>query len=195
MTRASSWLDRDPDERIVRWGWTIWSAWGVIGGVLLLKDFSAGVGAMSAILVAPFWGLWLAWPAYRIFCAAWRWHSESSWARWNGMYYEFDGRQIRILLQGEVIWIVANDVFDALVLRGRQRDPEHVRQIAGRDGLVRLPDTRLLAFSEVGIKAWLDRRTEIVAHKFSRWLDKQVIVPYRRRLEIEADEGGKNQAN
>ena len=184
MTRAASWLEQDPDERIVRWGWMIWLAWGVIGGALFLTDVKAGLGALSLVLVAPFWALWLLWPIYRAARRWWHWQSEGAWAEWNGTYYEFDGRQIRILMQGDSIWIVADDVFDALELHGRQRNPARVRQIAGRDGLVKPPGWHRLAFSEIGIRAWLDRRTDAVAHKFSYWLDKQVITPYRRHQEL-----------
>ena len=163
-----------------------WVAWGVIGGTLFLNDLKAGTGALSLILVAPFWGIWLLWPTYRFARAWWRWQSKGLRSS-NGNYYEFDGRQIRILMQGHSIWIAADDVFDALDLRGRQRNIARVREIAGRDGLVRPPGSRLMAFSEIGIKAWLDRRTDTAAHKFSNWLDKQVIAPYRKRQEIAAD--------
>lgn len=193
MTRAASWLEQDPDERIVRWGWAIWIAWGVIGGALFLDDIRAGQGALSLLLVAPFWGLWLLWPVYRSARALWRWQHESGWVEFNGTYYEFDGRRIRILTQEDSIWIVAADVFDALGLHGRQRNAARVREIAGRDGLVRPPGARLLAFSEIGIRAWLDRRTDATAHKFSRWLDKQVIAPYRKRQEISGDGRAENQ--
>jgi hypothetical protein len=193
MTRAPSWLEQDPDQRIVRWGWLIWLAWGVIGGALFLNDVKAGTGALSLVLVAPFWGMWLLWPAYRGARGWWRWHAERAWADWNGNYYEFDGRQIRILMQGDSIWIAADDVFEVLDLHGRQRDAARVRQIAGRDGLVRPPGSRLVAFSEIGIKAWLDRRTDTVAHKFSHWLDKQVITPYRKRQQMAEDGGAESQ--
>lgn len=185
MARAASWLEQDPDERIVRWGWMIWIAWGVIGGALFLDDIRAGRGALSLLLVAPFWGMWLLWPGYRVMRAWWRWQHEGAWGEWNGKYYEFDGRQIRVLMRGDSIWIAADDVFDALDLQGRQRNAARVRQIAGRDGLVRPPGSHVLAFSEIGIKAWLDRRTDADAHKFSNWLDKQVITPYRNRQNID----------
>ncbi len=194
MTRAASWLEQDPDERIVRWGWTIWIAWGVIGGALFLDDIRAGQGALSLILVGPLWGLWLLWPIYRAIRSWWRWQHGNSWAEWNGNYYEFDGRQIRIMMQGDSIWVVAEDVLDALGLRGRQRDVARLREIAGRDGVVRPPGSRHLAFTEIGIKAWLDRRTDIVAHKFSHWLDKQVIAPYRRRQEISGEARAEDEA-
>ena len=189
MTPTASWLERDPDERIVRWGWMLWVAWGVIGGALLLTDVRAGTGALSLVLVAPFWGMWTLWPTYRLLRAWWRWQYESGWAESNGTYYEFDGRRIRIFMQGDSIWIAADDVFDALGIAGRQRNVARVREIAGRDGLARPPGVSLMAFSEIGIKAWLDRRTDTVAHKFSYWLDKQVIAPYRRRQELALDDG------
>ncbi len=165
----------------------IWLAWGVIGGGLFLTDVKAGTGALSLMLVAPFWGMWLLWPTYRFIRAWWRWQYESAWSESNGAYYEFDGQPIRILMQRDSIWIVADDVFDALGLRGRQRNVARVREIAGRDGLVKAPGSRLMAFSEIGIKAWLDRRTDAVAGKFSYWLDTQVIAPYRKRQEIAGD--------
>ena len=170
-----------------------WLAWGVIGGALFLNDLRAGTGALSLVLVAPFWGMWLLWPTYRFLRAWWRWQYEGAWAESNGAYYEFDGRQIRIVMQGDSIWIAADDVFDALGLRGRQRNVARVREIAGRDGLIRPPGSRVLAFSEIGIRAWLDRRTDAVAHKFSHWLDKQVIAPYRKRQEIAGSTGVENQ--
>jgi hypothetical protein len=54
-----------PDERIVRWGWTIWLAWGVLGAALARQDDRAGNLAFGLILAAPFWTLWLLWPALR----------------------------------------------------------------------------------------------------------------------------------
>jgi hypothetical protein len=54
-----------PDERIVRWGWTIWLAWGALGAAVALEDHRAGNLAFGLILTAPFWALWLLWPALR----------------------------------------------------------------------------------------------------------------------------------
>ena len=190
MAPTAGWLEQDPDQRVVRWGWLLWVAWGVIAGALFLEDVRGGTGSLSLILIAPFWVMWMLWPLYRGVRVWWRWQFDGS--EWNGTYYEFDGLQIRVLMQGDSIWIVADDVFDALRLRGRQRDPARVREIAGRDGLIKPPGSARLAFSEVGIKAWLDRRTDIVAHKFSYWLDKQVIGPYRTRLEIAGHRGIEN---
>lgn len=184
---TQSLLSADPDERIVRWGWIVWIAWGVIGAALLIDDAKAGTLSFSLVLSAPFWALWLLWPLYRLARVWWRWQRESSWAVDDGAHYEFDGQRIRVFTRDDAIWFAADDVFDALGLAGRQRDAGRVRQIAGRDGLVRPSGSRLLAFSEIGIQAWLERRTDADAHKFKRWLDTQVIAPYRRRRQLDAD--------
>jgi hypothetical protein len=189
MARVPSFLATDPDERVVRWGWMLWVLWGVIGGGLLLADRKSGALGFALVLTAPFWGVWLLWPLYRGLRVWASWLAEGAWSDWQGDYFEFDGRQIRILFAGDAVWFVAADVFDALGITGHQRNPERVRQVAGRDGLAVPPSGRLLAFSEVGLRAWLDRRTDLTAHKFRLWVDKQVLEPYRRRREFGVDSG------
>jgi len=184
-----SFLASDPDERVVRHGWRIWVIWGVIGGALLLVDRGSGTLSFALVLTAPFWALWLLWPMYRGLRRWATWQAESAWTEWQGNYYEFDGVQIRVLNKGDSVWFVAADVFDVLDIQGHQRNPERVRQIAGRDGLVRPPGSRLLAFSETGLRAWLDRRTDIGAHKFGRWVEHQVLEPRRRRRERDSVPG------
>jgi len=184
--REPSFLSRDPDERVVRWGWVFWFCWLGVGGGLLLADFRGGVLGIGAVLAAPFWALWVLWALYRTARRAIRLLRRSGWQEWDGRYYEFDGRQIRIVFDGEMIWFGAADVFDALGTARTARDPERVRLIVGRDGLQNAPGTDLLCLSEKGLAAWLERRTERAALQFGRWVTTQVVMPYRRRRELEA---------
>ena len=188
MAAPQSFLARDPDERVLRWGWVFWFAWLGVGGALLLGDFRAGVLGIGAILAAPFWGLWLLWALYRVVRFGMRWLQHSAWSQWSGRYYEFDGRQVRILFDGDDIWFGAEDVFDVLDTPRPARDPERVRNVVGRDGLKAAPGATLLTFSEKGLAAWLDRRTDRSAAQFARWVETQVVAPYRRRREL--DGGG-----
>jgi hypothetical protein len=174
---------RDPDERVVRWGWVLWFAWLAVGGALLLGDYRGGVLGMGAVLAAPFWSLWALWAIYRGVRILLRWLRQSGARAWSGSYYEFDGRQIRIRFDGDDIWFAARDVFDVLNTPRSARDPERVRQIVGRDGLF-APDGGLMSFSEKGLAAWLDRRTDRTAAQFTRWIEAQVVRPYRRRREL-----------
>lgn len=188
MDRKLSFLSQDPDERVVRWGWVFWFSWLAVGGALLVGDIRGGVLGLGAVLAAPFWGLWALWALYRGARVLLRWLQESGWHEWNGQYYEFDGRQVRILFDGDDIWFAAADVFNSLNTPRSARDPERVRQIVGRDGLMEAPGSNLLSFSEKGLAAWLDRRTDRTASHFSRWVESQVVQPFRRRRELEAAE-------
>lgn len=176
----------DPGPNVLRWGWFLWFAWILVGAGLLLQDLEAGNFVLGAVLVAPFWALWLLWPAYRGWAAWVRLSRHSRWKAWQGNYYEFDGQQIRVLFDDDRVWFAADDVFDALRLEGRQRDPERGRLVAGRDGLAELPDSGLLVFSEPGLRAWLERRSDPDALKFARWVQTQVLDPYRRLRERSA---------
>jgi hypothetical protein len=178
-------LARDPDQRIVRWGWVFWFSWLGVGGALLLGDLRGGVAGVGAVLAAPFWALWLLWPLYRSARFLLRWSGR----RDNGSYYEFDGRRIRVTFDEDDVWFGAADVFDVLGTADDARQVERVRLIVGRDGLQQSPGG-VLSFSEKGLAAWLDRRTERKAGQFGRWVETQVVAPYRRRRELEQAEGG-----
>lgn len=175
-------LSWDADSRPTRWGWL---AWALASGLLLTFAWrwrpGEGDSAIGWALAAPVLALWLLWPLALGAVALWHWLRARPYAAWHGSYLEFDGRQIRVLFDGDSLWVVASDVFDALRLTGRARDLKRVRQIAGRDGLVRLPGSRLLAFTERGLMAWMERRTDRVAADFNRWFATQVTAPHRRR--------------
>lgn len=176
-------LAPDPGPKVLRWGWFLWATWAIVGTGLLGENRAGSGVALGLVLSAPFWALWAFWPLYRGWALWVRWAPHSRWRDWHGSYYEFDGRQIRVLFDDDALWFAAEDVFDALRIEGRQRDPERGRLVAGRDGLAQRPDSGLLVFSEAGLRAWLERRTDADALKFRRWVEAQVIEPYRRRRE------------
>lgn len=107
---------------------------------------------------------------------------RSANGRWHGNYFEFDGRQIRIVFDDDEILVTAVDAFDALGIEPQRRDPDRVRQLAGRDGLTEPPGERMLAFTERGLRAWMERRTDAAAVRFGRWFEAEVLEPRRRRL-------------
>jgi hypothetical protein len=184
VTSWPSLLERDPDERIVRWGWVFWLSWLLVGGGLLLGDYRGGVVGIGAVLAAPFWALWLLWLLYRGARPVLRWLRLPAA---HGNHYEFDGHPVRIAFDGDEIWFAAADVFEILGSAADHRQAERVRLIVGRDGLREAP-SGVLSFSEKGLAAWLDRRSERVAGRFARWVETQVIAPYRRRRALDLQE-------
>lgn len=178
-------LTEDPDDRINRWGWFLWFIWLVVGGVLTVRVLrEGGLANIVVVLLAPFWGAWLLWLVVR--GARWfrGWVGASTWGEWNGSYFEYDGCQMRVLFDGDTIYIAATDVFDACGIGSRGRDIERARLIAGRDGVVPAPDTNLMCFTERGFRAWMERRTDLTSGKFLWWFERQVVKPYRRRREM-----------
>ncbi|HET9023750.1 MAG TPA: hypothetical protein VFN64_04215 [Burkholderiaceae bacterium] len=170
----------DPGPTVLRWGWFLWLTWAVVGTGLLGEDRGSGGFALGLVLSAPFWALWLLWPLYRAWAVLSRRGQRSRGQEWQGNYYEFDGRPVRVRVDHDQFWFAADDVFDALGLDGPQRDAELGRIMAGRDGLSEPAGFGQLAFSESGLAAWLERRADADALKFRRWAQQQVIEPVRR---------------
>jgi hypothetical protein len=172
----------DPDQRLRRWGWLAFAAWTAVGGVQLVQAWRAGEDAIVGVaLSAPLWAAWLLWLLWRGASALKEAARQRALRRWHGNFYEFRGRQIRIVFDGDEVLVAGDDVFDALGIDRRGRAPDRVRLLAGRDGLVELAAGRLLVFTERGLRAWLERRTDATAVKFGRWFEAEVAVPHRRR--------------
>ena len=183
MSRASR-LD-EPDTRLTRWAWLAFAVWTVVGGMQLRQALRAGdAGLVGVALTAPLWAMWLLWLLWRGLAALRRAIKRRAYGRWHGNYYEFDGRQIRIVLDAQAILIAAADVFDALGIEPHAREPERVRLLAGRDGLTALTGETLLFFTERGLRAWMQRRTDTVAVRFGRWFEAEVASPLRRRRSL-----------
>jgi hypothetical protein len=174
-------LDHDPDARGVRFGWLLF-----VGAAVLLGSIAwMGVLPEHTPFLAAALGVALVWPAWRL--ARWLRYAlrDDTFAAWRGAYYEFDGRQIRILFDEEgQLWLAADDILDGFGLTGHARDRERLRLVAGRDGVRAAPGTRLQCFTERGLRAWLERRSERRAGQFVHWLDTQVLAPHRRKLEL-----------
>lgn len=164
----------------MRWGWILWAAGTAAFAILVIR-----APAAQLPLLVTLGALVLLWPLWRLGRYLLRAMLASTHEPWQGRYYEFDGRQVRVLTDDrDALWFSADDVFDALGVQGSGRDPARVRLSAGREGLRPAPGTRLLCFTERGLSAWLERRTGRRTAAFDHWLRTQVIGPHRRRLEM-----------
>jgi hypothetical protein len=174
----------EPDERLLRWGWLAFAAWTAIGVAQLWRLLRAGDEALVGVaLAAPLWAAWLLWLLWRLGVGLRRAGRWRAFGRWHGRYFEFDGRQVRVVFDGERILVAAPDVFEALGIAAGAREPQRVRLLAGRDGLIGLPGQAPLFFTERGLRAWLQRRRAPAASRFGQWFEQQVAAPRRRRLE------------
>jgi hypothetical protein len=154
-------LTADPAPTVLRWGWFLWVSWAVVGTGLLGEDRDGGF-LLGVVLSAPFWALWLLWPVYRAWALWTRAARRSRGQEWQGNYYEFEGRAVRVLHDADGIWFAADDAFDALGLDDAQRDAE--RHFASDH-----PGSGAPVFSPERLAAWLDRRSDAAALRFREW--------------------------
>jgi hypothetical protein len=175
-------LAEDPDARSVRWGWVLFAAWTLVGGTLTLREFQAGQhGALAVVLLAPFWAAWCMWLAWRTWVRVVPWLGYQAHQRYQGNYYEFDGRQVRIWFAVTELWIAVDDVLDALGYEGEARDVARIRAVAGDDAVLRIEGLRPWVFTEAGLRLWLARRGGDIANRLDRWFEIQVVAPFRKR--------------
>jgi hypothetical protein len=178
-------LADDPDARMRRWIWLIWGGSTV---VLVFSWFAAPIrdstDAVPWLMKAPLIGLCVMWPLWRGGKLVLSQMRESALAPWQGRYYAFDNFQIRVLVDEEdQLLIVASDVLDALRIKGRDRQPDRIRAIAGRDALRTVPEIEESVFTETGLQEWLKRSSRRDVLRFAHWLRTQVSEPHRRLLE------------
>ena len=178
-------LAYDPDERMRRWIWLIWAGSAV---VLVFGWFAAPIRVSTDVIPwlvkAPLIGLCVMWPLWRGGKLILSHMLEAPLAPWQGRYYAFDNFQIRVLVDEEDrLLIVASDVLDALRIKGRDRQPDRIRAIAGRDGLRTVPEIEESVFTETGLQEWLKRSSRSDVLRFAHWLRTQVSEPHRRLLE------------
>ena len=166
----------------MRWGWLLFAAWTLVGGTLSLREFQAGQhGALSVVLLAPFWAAWCMWLAWRTWVRVVPWLGYQPHQRYHGNYYEFDGRQVRIWFAVTELWIAVDDVLDALGYEGEARDVARIRAVAGDDAVLRIEGLRPWVFTEAGLRLWLARRGGDIANRLDRWFEQQVVAPFRKR--------------
>jgi hypothetical protein len=177
-------LGDDPDAPTRRWIWLIWAGFtlALVWG-WLAAPIHESADAISWLVKAPLIAVDLMWPLWQGARLVLQQMREAPLASWQGRYYEFENFQIRVLVDEEDrLLIVASDVLDALRIKGRGRQPERIRAIAGRDGLRTVPQIGEPVFTEKGMQAWLERNSRRDVARFALWLRTQVSEPHRRRL-------------
>jgi hypothetical protein len=101
-------------------------------------------------------------------------------AKWQGRYYAFDGRQIRFCLIDDEVWIAEKDIFALIV---PPPTPRELRVLAAERALIE--EHHLMAISANGALRLLSNRTPRrgVARetlRLSNWLENEAIPNVRR---------------
>jgi hypothetical protein len=143
------------------------------------------VGA-AALSMLALWGVALAVPLVELGAAFLRAARILPVKAWNGRWYEFDGRQIRVFEQPEHSWIAAEDVFACL---GEVADDVTLARYESRYGQLGFrppPGEKLVCFSEAALRRYLSMRSDQRSREFSRWLERDVLFAHEKRRSLPA---------
>jgi len=104
---------------------------------------------------------------------------------WNGRYYAFDNRQVRLFLVDGVIWVPTADV---AALLDPPPDERELRYLGADHGPI--PGQKLKGYTEAGLLRLLttrssSRRATHDTIRFKHWLEKEAF-PNLRRLPASA---------
>lgn len=155
----------------------------VAAGFSFLAYRLAGEHKYGLVLVAlssPLWGVLLAKPILGAIGGFIAWSKRQPYAKWQGHYYEFQGTQIRIFEQDDALWFCDRDV-----LRVLGKAPTTFMKITyGDTDYKHIPEANMMAFSETAVVAVVSRIRHSEAGKLKFWLEREVIAPYHRKLEL-----------
>ena len=144
------------------------------------------LGLVLAVLCAPVASVVIGTGLVAIFPALMRWSKERYWLQWQGRYFAFDNRQIRIEQDPEgTVWIVLADVVAVTDLRVTETEIERLGSFARKS----IVEFGAMALSEGALVAILSRRNYPAVNRFRLWLERDVLQPLHRRVELSHENG------
>jgi hypothetical protein len=152
----------------------------IIGFAVYLANRGSWTTALAMLFVI---GPLISCALFTIAHVAWPYINEDFYAGWMGQWYEFDGQQVRVFEIDGVLWAVASDCYKAL---GKDV-PKDLRMGYQPAELARIPDSKLMGFTEAGVQAFARKWSGRDADRFGLWYHKQVSAPFHRKREINAE--------
>ena len=153
--------------------------------LLARRGFEAGDerGMIGVLLAAPVAAVLIAPALIALFPAYVEWVEHRVWGRWQGRYYAFDDRQVRIVEARGTLWFRSADVHAALGMTVR---PAVLAPFVATE---RRRDERIGdALSNAGLVRLLARSTDPRTRRFLVWAERDVRRPWRKRREAGVDE-------
>jgi hypothetical protein len=155
----------------------VWGAFFYFGLWLSGGKVIGGVG--FSLLAVPVFGIALAKPLVLISHEgmSWLWHQPMR--KWQGSYYAFNDRQVRIFEGEDRLWFAAKDVLAAV---GMKAIPDSFLAVYP-EGCKVLPGSFLTALDADAIRSLLGKRNEHESIRFLQWMEREVLKPWARKKE------------
>jgi hypothetical protein len=149
--------------------------------LLPITAFAVRLVGAGALPMLALWGVVLAVPLVELGASLLRLARILPVRAWDGRWYEFDSRQVRVFEQPEHSWIAAEDVFACLGEIADDVTLERFEARYGRLGFRAPPGEKLTSFSEAALRRYLSTRTDPRSREFSRWLERDVLFAHEKR--------------
>jgi len=152
---------------------------GICGGIIYVVGLPWG-GIVVAFPVAWVISRWIVMLIGKVKRRA----EEDATADWNGRYFEYESRQVRIYWDSEAVWIVADDVFIHL---GEHPDAVARKKIQirlGADHFAKIPDVGLDGFTGEGLLRYLGKSQRSEFHRLKLWFEREALPNIHNRQEL-----------
>lgn len=143
---------------------------------LVHRALVSGRSPMETLALAPVVAVLLTPALIQFVVLGLRWMRDRPWAPWQGRYYAFDDRQVRIVESRGRLWFSTVDVHAALDLRLRPGT------LAAFGTTERTEDGEIGdALSNEGLRRLLAGSTERRMLRFLRWAEHDVRRPWQKK--------------
>ncbi len=149
---------------------------------------NVGVGMATVAL----WGVLMAKPIVELGANWFNWARREPYEKWQGNYYEFAHVQIRVFARGgatqQKLWFAVADILKVL----GEKPSKKLELIYSPAEYGVFPEENVAAFSEEGVKKCLAASRHPQAIALRLWIEREVIKPHRKKLEIAAEMAASN---
>jgi len=140
-----------------------------------------------AMATLALWGVLMAKPIVELGANWFNWARREPYEKWQGNYYEFANVQIRIFGRDgatqQKLWFAVPDILKVL----GEKPSRKLELIYGPAEYWVFPEENVAAFSEKGVKKCLAASRHPQANAMRLWIEREVIKPHRKKLEIAKD--------
>lgn len=180
MRIPSAWLEWFDLKRAIVWLLVIGGGYGW----LVHRALASGRSPMGVLALAPIVAFLLVPALIQFVLLGLRWMADRPLVPWQGRYYAFDDRQVRIVESRGRLWFATADVHTALDLRHREG------VLAALDATDRTEDPEIGdALSNEGLQRLLAGSTDRRILRFLRWAELDVRRPWQKKRDgIVADQ-------
>ena len=131
----------------------------------------------NAVIVVVLWCALLAKPTVECLIWVYRGFRDAPLKPYQGSYYAFDGKQVRVFEFSQALWVVDIDIL-AIVSMAYS---ESSRKLARPSEYRYLESQKLWVYSEQAALRLVQNSRHFNAHRLQFWLLREVYFPYSRR--------------